>query len=415
MTQSAKERARRLCEQIQKKGKDRGLLIAFEGPDGSGKTTQRKLFKDWLVGEGHSVVTTKWNSSKLIKPLIKARKNMRSINQEEFCLLHAADFRHRLENEVIPALLQGKMVVADRFLFTALARDAARGLELDWLLHIYSPLYWPDIVFYFSVSPETSGKRIAATRMPKYYEAGQDVTNIADPLESYRQFIGRVIQEYDALSIIFKFITIDAEQPIYDQHVQIRKLFEESRERPWPEWNEEAITDWAMMMPRGRGVAVGSKTPTSREILPISTSSKADAVPAARNFSDPIRHKAVSRPGMRQHFRNEWSQNRRLRRAPHCAAVRHRPASVSAGIIPAWKEKCVVRDALPETGFAFGALTGLPRNGSPRFRRTETRARSFRVNGSSSAKLAEPAEASWNFVLIRSTRSPPQVWPTSRT
>src|SRR6266516_2122058 len=121
MTENLKERARRLCDQFQKKGRDRGLLIAFEGPDGSGKTTQRKLFKEWLAGEGHSVVTTKWNSSKLIKPIIKARKNIRSINQEEFCLLHAADFRHRLENEVIPALLQGKMVVADRFLFTALA------------------------------------------------------------------------------------------------------------------------------------------------------------------------------------------------------------------------------------------------------------------------------------------------------
>jgi len=258
MSETAREAAKRLCEAIHKKGRDRGLLIAFEGPDGSGKTTQRKLFKEWLVGEGHNVATTKWNSSRLIKPIIKARKNLRSINQEEFCLLHAADFRHRLETEVIPALVEGKMVVADRFLFTALARDAARGLELDWLLHIYSPLYWPDIVFYFSVSPETSGKRIAATRTPKYYEAGEDVTNIDDPFESYRQFIGRVIQEYDALSIIFKFITIDAEKPIYDQHLLIRKLFQESRERPWPEWNEEAITDWAMSMPRGREVSVGS-------------------------------------------------------------------------------------------------------------------------------------------------------------
>jgi len=252
------ETAKRLCEKIHRQGKERGLLIAFEGPDGSGKTTQRKLFKDWLIGEGYSVATTKWNSSKLVKPIIKARKNLRSIDKEEFCLLHAADFRHRLEQEILPALVHGKMVVADRFLFTALARDAARGLELDWLLHIYSPLYWPDIVFYFSVSPETSGKRIAATRAPKYYEAGQDVTKIDDPFESYRQFISRVIQEYEALSIIFKFITIDAEAPIYDQHLLIRKLFRESQERPWPQWNEEVITDWAKIMPRAREAGVGS-------------------------------------------------------------------------------------------------------------------------------------------------------------
>ena len=79
-----------------------GLLIAFEGPDGSGKTTQRKLFKTWLQSEGHDVLTTKWNSSKLIKPIIKARKNMRSINQEEFCLLHAADFSQQLDPNAPP-------------------------------------------------------------------------------------------------------------------------------------------------------------------------------------------------------------------------------------------------------------------------------------------------------------------------
>lgn len=258
MIDPAKLTAKRLCREIQKKGKNRGLLVAFEGPDGSGKTTQRKLFKEWLVGQGYDVTTTKWNSSRLIKPIIKARKNMRSINQEEFSLLHAADFRHRLETEIMPALVEGKMVVADRFLFTALARDCARGLELDWLLHIYSPLYWPDIVFYFSVSPETSGKRIAATRTPKYYEAGQDVTNIDDPFSSYQRFIGRVIQEYEALAVIFKFITIDAEAPIYDQHLVIRKLFQETRQRPWPEWNEEAITDWALTVPKAREVRIGS-------------------------------------------------------------------------------------------------------------------------------------------------------------
>src|SRR5262245_1837947 len=258
MLESARQLAKQLCEEIRKKGEQRGLLIAFEGPDGSGKTTQRKLLKEWMAGDGYDVITTKWSSSRLIKPIIKARKNMRSINPEEFCLLHAADFRHRLENEIIPALVKGKMVVADRFLFTALARDAARGLPLDWLLHIYSPLYWPDIVFYFSVSPETSGKRIAATRSPKYYEAGQDVTNIDNPFDSYKMFISRVIKEYEALAVIFKFITIDAEAPIYDQHLLIRKLFLETRDRPWPEWNEEAIVDWAMNMPRTREVGVGS-------------------------------------------------------------------------------------------------------------------------------------------------------------
>ena len=98
-----------------------GLLIAFEGPDGAGKTTQRKLFKTWLKGEGHDVVTSKWSSSRLVKPLIKARKKVHALGPEEFCLLHAVDFRHRLHTEILPALWQGKTVLADRFLFTGFA------------------------------------------------------------------------------------------------------------------------------------------------------------------------------------------------------------------------------------------------------------------------------------------------------
>jgi dTMP kinase len=234
---------------LQRREATRGLLLAFEGPDGSGKTTQRKLFKTWLKSEGREVVTTKWNSSPLIKPLVKVRKQVRSLSPEEFCLLHAADFRHRLETEVLPALWRGATVVADRYLFTALARDAARGLPFDWLMHIYAPILWPDIVFYFSVSPQTSGTRIAATRQPKYYEAGQDITGIDDPLASYTAFISRVIQEYEALAVVFQFVTIDAERSIAEQHREIREHFERAQRRPWPDWNIEPVTDWLALSP----------------------------------------------------------------------------------------------------------------------------------------------------------------------
>ena len=239
-----------LRELIESRQEKRGLLIAFEGPDGSGKTTQRKLFKSWLKSEGHSVITTKWNSSLYVKPLVKARKAAKSLSPEEFSLLHAADFRYRLDTEILPALWQGQIVVADRYLFTALARDSARGLDLRWLLEIYRPLFWPDMVFYFSVSPETSGKRIAAERSPSYYESGQDVTNLEDSLQSYTQFIGRVIQEYEALAKIFHFVTVDAEQSIFDQHRLIRGLYGTGPRRPWEEENQEVMADWLRHRPK---------------------------------------------------------------------------------------------------------------------------------------------------------------------
>ena len=249
-TLARRQTALHLRDAVLAREKKRGLLIAFEGPDGSGKTTQRKFFKNWLKSEGHDVVTTKWNSSAMIKPLVKARKAAHSLSPEEFCVLHAADFRYRLENDVLPALWQGQTVVADRYLFTALARDAARGLDLGWLLDVYDPLFWPDMVFYFSVSPETSGKRIATDRVPSYYEAGQDITGIGDPLQSYTQFIGRVIKEYEALAEIFQFVTVDAEQSIFEQHRVIRELFENGARRPWEKRNRKVLVEWLSHRPK---------------------------------------------------------------------------------------------------------------------------------------------------------------------
>jgi dTMP kinase len=236
--------SKEVLELLRTQEEKRGLLIAFEGPDGAGKTTQRKLFKRWLESQGYQVKTTRWASSPLIKPLIKARKRARAVGPEELCLLQAADFRHRLEQEILPALWRGRTVLADRFLFTGLSRDAARGLDFDWMLHAYSPLFWPDIVFYFPISMDTAAKRVASVRSPKYYDAGQDVTNVADPLSSFRQFEARVMREYENLALVFQFLTIDGEQPIYEQHKHIRKMFQEGRRKAWGEWNAEALAEW---------------------------------------------------------------------------------------------------------------------------------------------------------------------------
>ena len=236
--------ARKIRKLIAEREKSRGLLIALEGPDGSGKTTQRKLLKRWLESQNQQVVSTRWASSALVKPMLKVRKKIRTLSTEEYSLLHAVDFRHRVETSILPALWLGKTVLADRYLFTALARDAARGLDLDWLLHAYSPLLWPDLVIYFSMTSEDSRRRIASTRAPRFYEAGQDVTGIEDPLASYGRFIDRVVTEYDNLSVVFKFVTVDAGEAVYRQHTRVRELVEKAEKRPWMTFSEEAVQEW---------------------------------------------------------------------------------------------------------------------------------------------------------------------------
>jgi len=241
---SHRENEDRLRELIRRQESKRGLLIAFEGADGSGKTTQRKLFKKWLQTSNHEVKSFRWASSPLVKPLIKARKGAHSLSPQEYCLLYAADFRHQLEIKILPALWAGKMVIADGYLFTGLARDGARGTNLNWALNAYSPLFWPDVAVYFAVSAETSRQRVASEKVPKYYDAGMDVTNIDDPYESYRQFMTRLNQEYQALASIFQMTTIDGELSIYEQHRTIRQLFREAGKRPWADWNIDAMVEW---------------------------------------------------------------------------------------------------------------------------------------------------------------------------
>ena len=108
-------------------------------------------------------------------------------------------------------------------------------------------------MFYFSVSPVTSGKRVTAMRMPNFYEAGQDVTQVDDPVESYQRFIARVIREYESLALIFNMITVDAEQSIGEQHRLIRQLFLEGQQRAWSDWNVDAVAEWLAIKSNGAG------------------------------------------------------------------------------------------------------------------------------------------------------------------
>src|SRR5215813_3035644 len=178
---------------VQNKFEVPGTLIVVEGIDGSGKSTQIKLLEKWLRFEGISVFLTEWNSSDMVKEITSKGKKKGKLTPTTFSLLHATDFADRYERQILPLLRAGYIVLADRYLFTALARDAVRGVDRDWVESLYSFAVHPDITFYFRVPLEVSLNRILEGRPAlKYHEAGLDMGWTTDPYESFRIFQGKI-------------------------------------------------------------------------------------------------------------------------------------------------------------------------------------------------------------------------------
>ncbi|NLG29490.1 MAG: hypothetical protein GX557_16395, partial [Chloroflexi bacterium] len=144
-----------------------------------------------------------------------------------FSLLHAADFVHRMEQQMIPALKAGAIVLADRYIYTAFARDVARGVDPEWVREVYALAVVPTVALYFRVPLEESLRRIMLGRPKlKYYEAGLDVGLSEDPNESYQLFQGRILREYDRLAEEYALTTIDAALPIVTQQAMVRAIIQ---------------------------------------------------------------------------------------------------------------------------------------------------------------------------------------------
>jgi dTMP kinase len=202
-----------------------GKLIAVEGLDGSGKSTQIHLVKRWLEFEGYRVFFTQWNSSNLVKRATTKGKDLRLLTPTTFSLIHATDFADRYERQILPLLQAGSIVLADRYIYTAFARDGVRGCDIDWLEKLYRFAVHPDITFYFRVPLEVSLHRILEGRPQlKYHEAGLDMGWTTDPYESFRIFQGRIRDEYEAMTDRFGFTVIDASREIHEQQREVRDL-----------------------------------------------------------------------------------------------------------------------------------------------------------------------------------------------
>src|SRR5712692_6985935 len=202
-----------------------GKLFVVEGIDGSGKSTQLMLLHQWLQAEGYGTVFSEWNSSPLVRETTRRGKKRKMLTPTTFCLIHATDFADRMEHNIIPLLKAGAVVLCDRYIYTAFARDVVRGMDSKWVREIYGFAVKPTVTFYFRVPLEVAMKRLVDGRNGfKFYEAGMDLGLSEDAEESFRLFQGRIIEEYEKMVPEFEITAVDATLHIEVAQAQMRQL-----------------------------------------------------------------------------------------------------------------------------------------------------------------------------------------------
>jgi dTMP kinase len=212
-----------------------GKLIAIEGTDGVGRSTQIQLLREWLEVRGYGVIETGWTRSALMQPTIEIAKSSNTLNKLTFVLLYATDFADRLEKEIIPALKAGFVVLSDRYIFTAMARAGVRGVDRQWLRNLYGFAIAPHMVFYLNIDVKTLIGRVLASRGMDFWESGMDLKHGDDIYDSFRAYQNKLLREYSSMSDEFHFRVVDARRPVDRIQDELRKnvaAFLESTEKP---------------------------------------------------------------------------------------------------------------------------------------------------------------------------------------
>ncbi len=192
-----------------------GKLIVLEGTDGVGRSTHAEMLQNWLAVEGYGAVMTEWKSSELISTAIDKAKSKNALNTITFSLLYATDLADRLHNIIVPALRAGLIVIADRYYYTAFARDVVRGADQAWVRKLYGFAVEPDLVFYLKMPLEGLLKRIITTRGGlDFYESGRDIGMSTDLYQSFKLYQSKILQEYDHMVDEYNFKVLGADDPI---------------------------------------------------------------------------------------------------------------------------------------------------------------------------------------------------------
>jgi dTMP kinase len=200
----------------------RGHLIAIEGTDGVGRSTQINLLRPWLELEGYAVSNTGWTRSPLLSGTINEAKAGHQLTVTTFSLLYAADFADRLEHEILPALQAGFIVIADRYMYTAFARNSVMGADPQWTREVFGMALVPDLVLYLDIDLETLVPRVVRGKGMDYWESGMHLALGTDLFDSFQQYQRGLIGHYRELAREFGFVTIDARAPIEDVQSDLR-------------------------------------------------------------------------------------------------------------------------------------------------------------------------------------------------
>ena len=205
-----------------------GRLIVVEGADGSGRSTQIAMLMRWLEGCGHATVQVGLKRSTLVSEELDRAKKGNILSRSTLSLFYATDFADQLENSILPALKAGFIVLADRYIYTLMARDLVRGMDTKWLENLYGIALTPDAVFYLKVSPEVLVQRNFAKDFGlDYWESGMDLGLSRDMFDSFLKYQALMAKQFERLQATYGFSILDGHRSPEDINAELQQKTEQ--------------------------------------------------------------------------------------------------------------------------------------------------------------------------------------------
>jgi dTMP kinase len=204
-----------------------GVLIVLEGADGSGRSTQIRLLREWLERRGHAVTEVGLRRSSLVSKELTAAKEGHTLGHTTMSIFYATDFADQLEHVMLPALRAGYIVLADRYVYTLLARDITRGADPEWVERLYGMALVPDAVFYLKVSPRVLvGRVLEKNGQLDYWESGMDVGLAPDMFDSFVKYQGLMQNQFRRLQERYGFEIVNGNRSIRAVNADLRQRLE---------------------------------------------------------------------------------------------------------------------------------------------------------------------------------------------